>query len=53
MMVARGAAIGVSWEAELAALGGVDWAAARAAVEDTSLRYPDYYLARLFALLLV
>ena len=46
MMVQRGAAIGVSWADELAALRGVDWDAARAAVEDTALRYPDYYLAR-------
>jgi hypothetical protein len=47
--VARGASIGVSWEEELRALRGVDWEAARAGVEDTALRYPDYYIVRRFA----
>ena len=48
-MVARGTTIGVSWDAELAALAGVDWEAERAKVEDKTLRYPEYYLVRLLA----
>jgi ubiquinone/menaquinone biosynthesis C-methylase UbiE len=45
MMVARGAAIGVDWRAEIEALQSVDWEVERAKLEDTALRYPDYYLA--------
>jgi ubiquinone/menaquinone biosynthesis C-methylase UbiE len=45
MMVARGAAIGIDWRAEIAALQSVDWEAERAKLEDKSLQYPPYYLA--------
>ncbi|KAL4856131.1 Demethylmenaquinone methyltransferase [Chlorella vulgaris] len=43
MIVKRGKKMGLDFEAEIAHLQGVDWAAELAAVEDKSVKYPDYY----------